>query len=1172
MLTTVQISRFAAIALFLSLPTCLAGDLSFAQTTPVANPAELRPPLKSLGAEDARLIKALDQEILVHRNALEDEKAVPLARQILEIRTRSQGKDHWETISARLLVRSLERISSLTRAERAELKTTFDQINHAKKLYDRERFNDCLSLLKEALVKRQKLLGADSSEAVQCLNNLAMVLGSLGKFEDANSYYRQAVEGMRLQFGENHPEVATAYSNLALNLQELHRLQESLDYHEKALTIVLGSVGAGAHATAQVRNNLGMVLDALGRHPEAHSQYEKALEVVLRDEGETDLQTIRLRNNLAANALHMADFRTAEAGFRRALETCRKVFPPESTEIAANAMNLAHCLDKLGNLVEAEALLREAFGIFKGALSLNHPDTAGCINNLAANLSAQGRPAEAETLYRTALSIMRAGLGEGHPRIARLEGNLAHVLSDQGRVAEAESLCRSALATFTKRQGQHEETANALNNLGMLLVEERRFDEAEPLLLQALEMRSKLLAPTHPSVAQSHNNLGGLEESRQRPAQAIIYFRKAYEIRRARDPSSLDTAESCNNLAASLDGRENFGEAERLYREALSIRERLLSREHPLTAQSYKNLGGVLEKQGKYAEAEEIWTTAAQIFEATRLRIGYSGSDRVRYSAGRSPLLRLAALLARRERPQDAWRRLEEHLGRGLLDEFAERQYEGFTVVERETIRKRIATVERLERIFEPPSAAIDQDATKKRIDALRTKRDQALLALQEYQQNLIALYGPHAGKVATLEEVQAILPVTAALVAWVDYDPSDPESAAPGGEHWGVVVRSKGVPVWIRLSGTGKDNQWTGDDSRLASLVRVALHKPPSAEASPSPLFHQLRAQRLDPLRDALGPTSDGLPAAERLYILTSAALAAIPIEALLEPDDPRTVSYAPSASILTYLRNQPSAPTDGGLLALGDPVLGAARSADGGVFDSLPGARAEVEKLKTQFESAQRPVQVLLGPDASEAGLLRLADTAGLRQFTFIHLATHGVIDDAAPQRSAVILSQTGLPDPLTQVLSNKPVFDGRLTVREIQRGWSLNAALVTLSACETARGQYARGEGFIGFTQALLVCGARCVCLSLWKVDDRATSMLMERFYRNLLSKDADSRKRISKAKALREAKAWLRNLSEAEVADRTRGDLRISLKGNPVARRTRFDHPYYWAGFILVGDPN
>ena len=89
------------------------------------------------------------------------------------------------------------------------------------------------------------------------------------------------------------------------------------------------------------------------------------------------------------------------------------------------------------------------------------------------------------------------------------------------------------------------------------------------------------------------------------------------------------------------------------------------------------------------------------------------------------------------------------------------------------------------------------------------------------------------------------------------------------------------------------------------------------------------------------------------------------------------------------------------------------------------------------------------------------------------------------------------------------------------------------MTLSACETALGRDAGGEGFVGFTQALLMSGTRSVCLSLWKVDDTATALLMQRFYANLLGRRAGLTGPMPKAEALREAKAWLRGLRRAEV---------------------------------------
>jgi len=131
--------------------------------------------------------------------------------------------------------------------------------------------------------------------------------------------------------------------------------------------------------------------------------------------------------------------------------------------------------------------------------------------------------------------------------------------------------------------------------------------------------------------------------------------------------------------------------------------------------------------------------------------------------------------------------------------------------------------------------------------------------------------------------------------------------------------------------------------------------------------------------------------------------------------------------------------------------------------------------------------------------------------------------------------------------------------------------------LSACESGLGHYAGGEGYLGFTQALFVKGARSVVLSLWKVDDRATSLLMRRFYENLLGKRLGLTRPQPKAEALAEAKAWLRGLdatqAEQVLADAglARGERKV--KTAPSANPARpFEHPYYWAAFVLVGDPN
>jgi CHAT domain-containing protein len=162
---------------------------------------------------------------------------------------------------------------------------------------------------------------------------------------------------------------------------------------------------------------------------------------------------------------------------------------------------------------------------------------------------------------------------------------------------------------------------------------------------------------------------------------------------------------------------------------------------------------------------------------------------------------------------------------------------------------------------------------------------------------------------------------------------------------------------------------------------------------------------------------------------------------------------------------------------------------------------------------------------------------------------------------------------------VLGGRPTYDGRLTAEQILRSWKLDADLVTLSACDTGLGKYSRSEGFLGFSQALFLAGARGMVLSLWPVDDRATALLMARFYENMLDEKAVTL--MPKAEALAEAKRWLRGLSAEEVerltADLPRGlpngTRGVRRSGPPAATDAPrpFEHPYYWSAFILIGDP-
>ena len=126
---------------------------------------------------------------------------------------------------------------------------------------------------------------------------------------------------------------------------------------------------------------------------------------------------------------------------------------------------------------------------------------------------------------------------------------------------------------------------------------------------------------------------------------------------------------------------------------------------------------------------------------------------------------------------------------------------------------------------------------------------------------------------------------------------------------------------------------------------------------------------------------------------------------------------------------------------------------------FTRLPGSRREVQAIASLFERKD----VFLGSDASEQLLDGLRRDHKLEQFSVIHLATHGKMDDLVPMNSRLMLSQDHLIDPTAASSLDTPYHDGTITAGEVMSTWKLNADLVTSgAACQTGLGRSGGGEG--------------------------------------------------------------------------------------------------------------
>jgi CHAT domain-containing protein len=293
---------------------------------------------------------------------------------------------------------------------------------------------------------------------------------------------------------------------------------------------------------------------------------------------------------------------------------------------------------------------------------------------------------------------------------------------------------------------------------------------------------------------------------------------------------------------------------------------------------------------------------------------------------------------------------------------------------------------------------------------------------------------------------------------------------------------------------------------SRSGDLARGVTLPSPLCEGGTA-TAEELYAKLIAPLRRHIRHP--------KLLLIPHGALHSLPFAALRDPQagylvEHHTLTLLPGASVLRLLRAWET-PVDGGVLVFGDP---ASSRPD---LSNLAAAETEAELVAEAF--ATHP---LLGDEATESRLSRLNGEVDL-----VYIAAHGIYEPATPLFSRIALA----PDEH---------HDGNLEVHEILGGLDLAGVnLVVLSACQTAAGERSRGDEIIGLTRAFLDAGSPGVISTLWQIDDTASAVLMEDFYRHL-------REGAPVAEALRRAQ--------------------LNLLAHPL-----YSEPYYWAAFTLTGDP-
>jgi len=318
---------------------------------------------------------------------------------------------------------------------------------------------------------------------------MGRVYTSLGLYDRARVLLQDALAIRRRTWGQHHPEVAESLDDLGSLEFEVGNLGEAEQLLRDALALRRRTLGDDHLDAANTENHLAM--------------------------------TIRRKETPAAIA-------EAEQLYRSALAARRKALGADDRAIAEslNDLELLFSQNKR-DYAAAEPLFREALEINRRAFGNEHLEVSITLNNLALLLRDTGQYREAESLLREALVIDRHVLGDEHPGVGVVFNNLANVLQRRGDLVGAESFYRDALAlqrkAFPNGPDEHWEVATIKSLLGGCLTTEKRYADAEPLLLESYPVIKANFGGAHPRTQVALKRLVDLYDVWGKPAKGAPY-------------------------------------------------------------------------------------------------------------------------------------------------------------------------------------------------------------------------------------------------------------------------------------------------------------------------------------------------------------------------------------------------------------------------------------------------------------------------------------------------------------------------------------------------------------------------------------------------------------------------------------------------------------------------
>jgi tetratricopeptide (TPR) repeat protein len=1046
--------------------------------------------------------------------AQSEKEGIALFNEANELRTKAHSKEDREKA-----LQKYQEALEIFRKVRSEKRQATTLTSMGAVYASRSQYQQALEYYDKALDLHQKVGNVKGQAAT--LANTGTVYRNLGQFQKALEHQESALALHRKI--SNLQGEGRALSALSYTYRGIGQYHKAMECAEKYLAISKQIKNINDEGNALVE--IGQVSQLMGEYQKARENFEKGLEIQKKT-GNLQAEGSAL-GGLGEVYRHLGQYKKALDYEERSLEIYRKIGNARQEGAALNNMALVYTAR--GQYQKSLENYEKSLEIWRKIGEVNSEATT--LDNVGRIYVNWGQHQKALEYCNKALAIQRRiGARQGEAWSCGLMGSIYHAWGQRQKALENyEKACE-----LTRTIGDQNGEANNYSNIGRVCFGSAKYDDALKNYQRALEIKNKIGAPTHSIkalIAWTYMEQGDLD--------------KAAEV--LKEKNSHSWALGKMHLLKS-----EYDEAKTNYEKLATSAEKSGNVDALFTA--YTGLGKVYEGLEDYKKAEQYYAKGMKLTE--EIRSGLLPSERTSffevkiYGFPRSePAKGLTRVRMKMNQAAGSIDSSEVTRARAFSDSMSQRTEVGYSGVAKDVLVKEDELVTRV--------AALKKDRNKSDKDKDPARYENISKEIQKSEAELNKFVEMLWDKHKAYASVKYPRPVTLK------------EASVRPEEHvviFDVVVEGVGVKL-IK----GKEivqtfyTKWNSDD----------LEKDIKSFRAP---FEQAKLREFDPelgkmlYKKLLGAVmmhvSEGTP----IVIIPDGILAVLPFEALVVSgkatwkkgeigDYPKgltylgdlyPVSYCQSITALTLARTIGEKKRSGDrLLVIADPIfelqdirVQAAKQTQLAakeeeyylnlmttIEESSEGtfkfARlAETEALAKDLGNIYRgKSEVLTGMQANKSHFM--SDLAPkLDQYRWIVFATHGLFSNKIPVITEPFLALTMVP----------PGTDGFLRMTEVM-GLKMNADVVALTACQTGLGKELSGEGVMSMGRAFQYAGAKSVLMSLWSVAEKSSVQLVESFFKHI-----------------KEGKSKLESLKLARQE----------------VRKDGYDHPFFWASFILVGE--